>query len=154
MTADADPQSQGRNERDGEDEECDYLSLGRWIQHTQTRDQPNDGTEQHGDGEEIVIGHRHLGGRCRGGGVPCLHLQRTGEVHEDPLGCERSGDGQRALSGKAQTVQARIRVDEGVDPLVSDALWERRPRAPWSTWVAGRSWWSLTHRNIYIDKVI
>src|SRR5271156_6185211 len=31
MTADADPQSQGRNERDGEDEECDYLSLGRWI---------------------------------------------------------------------------------------------------------------------------
>ena len=122
MTADTDPESQGRDDRDGKDQERDRLPLGRWIEHTHAGDQPNDGTEQHGDGEEIVIGHRHLGGRCRGGGVPGLHLQRTGEAHEEPLGCKRRGDGQRALSGKAETVQARIRADEGVDPLVSDAL--------------------------------
>ena len=132
-TADADPESQGRDDRDGKNQERDQLPLGRWIEHTQTGDQPDDGTEQHGDSEEIVIGHRHAGGSCRGGGVPSGRLQRTGEVHEDPLGRERRGDGQRALRGKPKPVQTGIGADEGVDPPVSDALWSAdrgRPRQP------------------------
>ena len=74
--------------------------------------------------------------------APALDLQRTGHVHEDPLGSQRSGDGQHALGGTSEPVEAGIGADEEIDPLVSDALWGAGRCLPSSALVAGRSWCS------------
>jgi hypothetical protein len=122
VIADSDPKGQGRDYRNGYEQERDHLTLGRGIVHTHAGDQPDDGTEQHGDGQEIVIGHCHLGCRCHRGGGPALDLQRPGQVHEGPFGGQPNGDGHHALGGTPQPVEARIGADEEIDPSVSDAL--------------------------------
>ncbi len=66
VIANGDPEGQGRDDREGQDQERDHLTLGRGILHTRAGDQPDDGAEEHGDGKEIMIRYRDLGRRCHG----------------------------------------------------------------------------------------
>ena len=60
-------------------------------------------------------------------------------MHKGPFGGHRNGDGQHALEGTSEPVEARIGAEDDIDPPVSDALWgDDRGRPGQPRWLDAR----------------